>query len=108
MATLKLIMRVLSWIVLVYVIVIVKRTRAAVRDRYAIPERVCHGCEDVCIAIFCYRCAAAQMARHTVDYERYPAECCTSNGLRSHVNLEHDAAVGDYADEPPVSIATIV
>eukprot|EP00549_Striatella_unipunctata_P001965 CAMPEP_0118696612 /NCGR_PEP_ID=MMETSP0800-20121206/13956_1 /TAXON_ID=210618 ORGANISM="Striatella unipunctata, Strain CCMP2910" /NCGR_SAMPLE_ID=MMETSP0800 /ASSEMBLY_ACC=CAM_ASM_000638 /LENGTH=292 /DNA_ID=CAMNT_0006595769 /DNA_START=161 /DNA_END=1039 /DNA_ORIENTATION=+ len=64
---------------------IATRTRYNIRERYAIPEQNCRGCEDVCCSCFCHCCVLAQMARHTGDYEAHTAMCCTENGLPSHV-----------------------
>ncbi|KAL7550005.1 hypothetical protein ACHAWF_016200 [Thalassiosira exigua] len=40
------------------------------------------GWEDVCCALWCQLCIAAQMARHTVDYDEKRAKCCNSTGVR--------------------------
>ncbi|KAL7581038.1 hypothetical protein ACA910_005843 [Epithemia clementina (nom. ined.)] len=57
------------------------RTRAAIRSRYAIPEKNCLGCEDLCCSLFCGGCTICQMARHTADYHKYRSSCCTETGL---------------------------
>ncbi|KAG7366118.1 PLAC8 family domain containing protein [Nitzschia inconspicua] len=56
------------------------RTRQSVRQQYSIPEEHCHGCEDLCCAFFCTCCTLSQMARHTGEYETYPAVCCSTTG----------------------------
>lgn len=56
------------------------RTRENVRARYQIPEEYCKGCEDICCSIFCSCCAAAQLLRHTGEYEMHPGTCCTKTG----------------------------
>jgi Cys-rich protein (TIGR01571 family) len=61
--------------------VIIARARCRIRSRYGIPERTCHGCEDCCCAFWCMCCTVSQMARHTADYENYPAKCCSETGL---------------------------
>lgn len=57
------------------------RTRENIRARYSIPEERCNGCEDLCCSLWCTCCTVAQVARHTGDYEDYPASCCTPTGL---------------------------
>jgi Cys-rich protein (TIGR01571 family) len=57
------------------------RTRETIRNRYSIEEERCQGCEDLCCAFWCSCCTVAQVARHTGDYEEYPATCCTQTGL---------------------------
>lgn len=57
------------------------RTRENIRYRYSIEEERCRGCEDLCCAFWCSCCTVAQVARHTGDYEEYPATCCTPTGL---------------------------
>ena len=64
-----------------YVIVLMMRTRAYIRQRFAIPEHACRGCEDCCYAVFLPICTVTQMARHTADYDITPAACCTDTGL---------------------------
>mmetsp|Transcript_25016 Transcript_25016/g.30764 ORF Transcript_25016/g.30764 Transcript_25016/m.30764 type:complete len:262 (+) Transcript_25016:132-917(+) len=60
------------------------RTRQSVREKFHIPEENCCGCEDLCCSLFCSCCTAAQMARHTGEYETYPGMCCTETGLPSN------------------------
>lgn len=68
-----------------YTLVLTMKTRAFVRNRYQIPETTCRGCEDCCCAFWLPCCTITQMARHTADYDHYPAACCTETGLSSHV-----------------------
>jgi Cys-rich protein (TIGR01571 family) len=56
------------------------RTRRTVRERYQIPEQHCKGCEDVCCTFWCSCCVAAQMMRHTGEYETYNGVCCSATG----------------------------
>jgi len=60
------------------------KTRQSVREKFHIPEEHCCGCEDLCCSLFCSCCTAAQMARHTGEYETYPGMCCTETGLPSN------------------------
>jgi hypothetical protein len=62
------------------------RTRRAIREKHAIPEQTCVGCEDVVCVACCGCCTVVQMSRHTADYDKYPAHCCTETGLPSHVD----------------------
>ena len=68
-----------------YMLFLIIRTRSLVREKYSIPEENCVGCEDCCCGFFCNCCVIAQMARHTADYDTYPAACCTKTGLPSNV-----------------------
>jgi hypothetical protein len=74
----------LFWI---YLIVAIARTRYHIRSTYAIPTKCCGDtcCEDAACAIFCGHWTTMQMARHTANYERHPATCCTENGLPDHI-----------------------
>lgn len=65
-------------ILLIYLIAI---ARYRIRSRYGIPEQNCRGCEDCCCAFWCHCCTVSQMARHTADYDKYAAKCCSETGL---------------------------
>jgi Cys-rich protein (TIGR01571 family) len=71
---------VLFWL---YLLVALARTRAHVRKRYRIPEQHCPTgcCEDCCCSCWLPCCTTLQIARHTADYDSYPAACCTETGL---------------------------
>jgi Cys-rich protein (TIGR01571 family) len=70
----------IMWFVFIAFLII--RTRSHIRRKYAIPEQCCTGgIEDCCCAYWCGPCTICQMARHTADYERYNAGCCTDDGL---------------------------
>ena len=56
------------------------RTRETVRARYRIPETYCIGYEDLCCSVWCSCCSAAQLLRHTGEYETYPGVCCSASG----------------------------
>ena len=72
-------------IFLVYLIYAMTKTRRYIREKYAIPEVYCKtGMEDCCCATWCFCCTAAHMARHTADYDYYPAKCCNETGLTRH------------------------
>lgn len=73
-----------------YSLLVMIRTRHYIRQTYLIPPSTlcscCPSCVDDCCTIyFCNCCALSQMARHTADYEIYPAKCCTETGLPDHV-----------------------
>lgn len=56
-------------------------TRESVRVRYSIRQKPYYcGCEDLCCSAFCPCLTAAQLARHTGEYETYPGACCTATG----------------------------
>ncbi|CAB9522082.1 expressed unknown protein [Seminavis robusta] len=67
--------------------VVIYNLRSYIRSKYAIPEsESCPtGCEDGCMALFCSCCTAAQMMRHTTEYDTYRAECFSATGLPDHV-----------------------
>jgi Cys-rich protein (TIGR01571 family) len=69
-----------------YFVIAAVRTRRAIREKHAIPEQTCVGCEDVVCVACCGCCTVMQMSRHTADYDKYPAQCCTETGLPSHVD----------------------
>jgi Cys-rich protein (TIGR01571 family) len=73
----------LAYMYLGFTVVVLRNLRAHVRSKYAIPEgNACPtGCEDTCCSIFCPCAVAAQMLRHTADYNAYPALCCSDTGL---------------------------
>jgi len=62
--------------------VILIRTRRNVRQRYGIP--VPYELQDCCCAVWCHCCVAAQMLRHTTDYDIYPNYLCTETRLPTH------------------------
>jgi PLAC8 family len=67
-------------------VLILRNVRKSVRAKYAIPITVaaCGECEDCCCSLFCPCFVAAQMLRHTTDYDTYPATCCTERGIPKH------------------------
>jgi Cys-rich protein (TIGR01571 family) len=68
--------------VFLYALVASIRTRAYIRNKYAIPEQYCSGCDDFCLSLCCSCCTSAQMLRHTADYgARHSADCCSETGL---------------------------
>jgi Cys-rich protein (TIGR01571 family) len=66
-----------------YTLIVLIKVRAAVRKRYQIPEKQCHGMEDCCCAFWCGCCTVAQLARQTADYDQRRAVCCSETGLPS-------------------------
>jgi len=76
--------------VVIYLLVLMFRTRRHIRRTYNI-----HGgeCEDCCCAYWCGFCTVSQMARHTADYRTYQATCCTETGLGEHAPPTLDASI---------------
>eukprot|EP00540_Astrosyne_radiata_P013380 CAMPEP_0116847184 /NCGR_PEP_ID=MMETSP0418-20121206/14289_1 /TAXON_ID=1158023 /ORGANISM="Astrosyne radiata, Strain 13vi08-1A" /LENGTH=136 /DNA_ID=CAMNT_0004478593 /DNA_START=89 /DNA_END=499 /DNA_ORIENTATION=+ len=73
--------RFLGWLLFsVWSLYALCKTRENLRARYSIEEQNCAGCEDFCCSLFCTCCTAAQLARHTGEYEKYPGACCTETG----------------------------
>lgn len=68
-------------------IYILYNVRKHVRGKYAIPEheQCPTGCEDVCCAVCCPHLTAAQLLRHTADYDTYHSSCCTETGVPDSV-----------------------
>jgi len=75
-----------------YVVVMLSRTRTAIRNRYLIPGS---GWCDLILSALFYPCVLSQAARQTADYGSYGARWCTDTGLEER----HDA---DYGLEDPV------
>jgi len=82
---LQIIRSICHWIYLGFLIYITWNVRHHIRSTYAIPEEVKTGFEDLLCAIFCVHCTAAQMLRHTTDYDTYNATCCTEKGVPDEV-----------------------
>jgi hypothetical protein len=74
-----------------YVLIARIRTRGFIRNKYAIPEQCCSGCEDCCVSFWCDCCTTAQMLRHTADYRTDNADCCSETGLSQEAWLRHTA-----------------
>ena len=72
-----------SYAYLLFSMVILYNTRRYVRSKYAIPEgdHCPSGCEDFCCSLWCPCLSAAQLLRHTADYQVYGARCCSDTGL---------------------------
>ena len=64
-----------------YTLIVLAKTRAAVRARYEIPVKNCGDMEDCCCAFWCGCCTVSQLARQTADYEQKRAVCCSETGL---------------------------
>ena len=75
---------VLHYLMWAFSIIIIIRTRQAVRAKYIISQQCC--CEDAACAIFCGCCTIMQMSRHTADYEKYEAPCCSETGIPSNID----------------------
>lgn len=69
----------------IFIVVLTMKARTYIRNKYNIPEQKCNGCEDCCCAFWCGPCVTCQMARHTADFHRHGAKCCTSTGLATGV-----------------------
>jgi Cys-rich protein (TIGR01571 family) len=67
--------------IFLYGLIVRIRTRAYIRNKYAIPEMYCTGCDDCCMSFCCCCCTTAQMLRHTADYDANNASCCSETGL---------------------------
>lgn len=65
----------------ILVLTVTARLRCHIRNKYEIPAGECGDIEDCCCAFWCTPCTICQMARHTADFTKYPAQCCTDNGL---------------------------
>jgi len=95
----RVIRAVLLWPMTLFSIYWTTRTRSYIRQKYGIPARYCgssnieslqastRSChiEDFCCSLCCHCCTTSQMARHTMDYDTYPATCCTPTGVRNSV-----------------------
>lgn len=65
-----------------FMIVAVWHVRSSLRERYAINEHRCRGCEDIACSVFCNVCSIMQMSRHTARYSKdRNAACFTTSGL---------------------------
>lgn len=65
-----------------YTLIVLCKTRRAVREKYDIPaSKTCGGCEDCCCAFWCQCCTVAQLARQTADYDQRSGVCCSDTGL---------------------------
>lgn len=82
---LQVIRTICHYIYLGFLIYISWNVRHYIRQTYAIPEEIKTGLEDLFCAVFCNHCTAAQMLRHTTDYDTYNATCCTEKGVPDDV-----------------------
>jgi Cys-rich protein (TIGR01571 family) len=71
----------MHWIYIIAMTVVLFNLRRFVRTKYAIPAP---DYEDCCCSFWCPCFVAAQMLRHTTDYDVYPATCCTERGIPPH------------------------
>jgi len=68
----------LKFLVGLYFLIIIFRTRNFIRKKSEIAGS---DCEDCCCAYWCSCCVIGQMARHTAQYDTQLDECCSFNGL---------------------------
>lgn len=71
-----------NWTYWIVTTIILMKTRQTVRQMYAIPAAEF---EDCFFSVFCHCCVAAQLLRHTTDYNVYPSHCLSDTGLPKHV-----------------------
>jgi len=71
--------RFIHYIYWVAATVLLLRVRMLVRQRFAIPGQPA---EDLVCSVCCHCCTAAQMLRHTADYDTKPAYLLSDDGLR--------------------------
>jgi Cys-rich protein (TIGR01571 family) len=64
----------------VYALYSLCKTRESIRAVYSIPTTRCGSMEDCVCSFFCSCCTVSQLARHTGEYETYPAVCCSETG----------------------------
>lgn len=70
-----------------FTIYLLRNVRKYIRSKYAIPEneQCPTGCEDFLCSCVCPCLTAAQMMRHTTDYDTYRSSFCSETGLPAHV-----------------------
>ena len=73
-------------------------TRSSIRDKFMIRENCCYDLEDLSCATCCLPCTISHMARHTADYSKYDAACCSENGLPDGVKLNKSSLKDEDAD----------
>jgi Cys-rich protein (TIGR01571 family) len=57
------------------------KTRVTIRGRYQIREECCPGVDDCMCVLCCPFWSVIQMSRHTGDFDRQRASCCSETGL---------------------------
>jgi len=73
----------LAWVYMLACVVQLRHIRRTVRRQYQIPTSVCCW-EDSTCSLVCPCLVAAQLLRHTADYEQQPAArvcCCSATGI---------------------------
>jgi Cys-rich protein (TIGR01571 family) len=93
------------WVFSVYA---TSATRASIREKYMIREHRFYDLEDFCCATFAMPFTICQMARHTADYTRHQAACCTETGLEEGADLPNtgsNVSGSNYfcGDAPPTT-----
>jgi Cys-rich protein (TIGR01571 family) len=78
---LKVVRGTIIFVFFLFILLVTIRARGYIRRKYSIPEQSCPGCEDCCCSFWCSTCTICQMLRHTADYQKYQAGCCTETGL---------------------------
>ena len=75
-----------GFLMVVYYLTILIRTRRTIREQYAIPDdTTCGVSNDFCCAFWCTGCNVSMMARQTADYDNDRATCFTKTGLQRGV-----------------------
>lgn len=73
-----------------FFLLLLVRTRRAIREHYRIPGSLCNDCWASCC---CHVCVLSQMARQSADYHRHQARWCTDTGLSDDVEYGEFTAV---------------
>lgn len=71
----------------IFVLVLLIKTRRFLRHKDHIPAENCGKMEDCCVSFWCPWCTVCHLARHTADYNEFPARCCTDSGLPANTPL---------------------
>jgi Cys-rich protein (TIGR01571 family) len=71
----------IQFVFFLFILIVTMRARGYIRKKYDIPEERCKNCEDCCCSLWCSPCTVCQMLRHTADYHKYNAGCCSETGL---------------------------
>ena len=78
-----------------FIVFVAQNTRKNIREKFMIHEQGCNEPEGILCTTLLLPFIISQMARHTADYEKQEAVCCSQTGLADGVSVNQAPKVDE-------------